>query len=64
MHDGPEIEVRFSSSAQALALAQFVKRVTWSEIRSCAVDDSEAYEIRDAIEELQRSLAEAGFAPR
>ena len=30
---------------QALALAQFVKRVGWSEIRQNAVDDDEAYAI-------------------
>jgi len=49
---------------QALALAQFVKRVGWSEMRSCAVDDAEAYAIRSAVDALQRALAEAGFAPR
>jgi hypothetical protein len=26
-------------SAEALALAQFVKRVTWAEMRACAVDE-------------------------
>jgi len=48
----------------ALALAQFVKRVTWKEMRECAVDDAEAYEIRTAIDTLQRALAEADYAPR
>jgi hypothetical protein len=50
--------------SQALALAQFVKRVGWSEMRSCAVDDAEAYVIRDAIDTLRNRLADAGFAPR
>jgi len=50
--------------AQAQALAQFVKRVGWSEFRANAVDDAEAYEIRVAVNALQRALAEAGFAPR
>lgn len=50
--------------AQALALAQFVKRVGWSELRLNAVDDDEAYTMRDAIELLARALAEAGYAPR
>ena len=27
--------------AMALALAQFVKRLTWSEMRACAIDDDE-----------------------
>ena len=35
--------------AQALALAQFVKRVGWSEIRQNAVDDDEAYAMREAL---------------
>ncbi|BEM90491.1 hypothetical protein SME46J_49610 (plasmid) [Serratia marcescens] len=49
---------------QALALAQFVKRLTWSEIQACAVDEDETYEMRDAVNLLQKSLAEAGFSPR
>lgn len=52
------------SDSQAMALAQFVKRVGWSEMRGCAVDDEEAYEIRGALEQLRRSLVEAGLSPR
>lgn len=37
---------------EALALAQFVKRLTWSDLRGCAVD------------KLQRAMAEEGFSPR
>jgi hypothetical protein len=48
----------------ALALSQFVKRVTWTEMRECSVDDAEAYEIRAAIDTLQKALTEAGYAPR
>lgn len=37
------VEVQIAlKPAQALALAQFVKRVGWSEIRQNAVDDAEA----------------------
>lgn len=50
--------------SQALAPAQFVKRLTWSEIQACAVDENETYEMRDAVNLLQKSLAEAGFSPR
>lgn len=50
--------------SEALALAQFVKRCGWSDLRSNAVDDDEAYEMRAAIQRLQRSLADAGYAPR
>lgn len=49
---------------EAAALAQFVKRVGWSEMRGCAVDDDEAREIRSAVEKLREGLADAGFAPR
>ena len=49
---------------QAQVLAQFIKRVGWSEMRGCATDDVEASEIREAVEAVRRALAEAGFAPR
>jgi len=49
---------------EAQALAQFVKRVTWSEMRACAVDEAECYQIRAAIDKLQRALADADYAPR
>ena len=52
------------TQSQALALAQFVKRLTWSEIQACAVDEDETYEMRDAVNLLQKSLAEAGFSQR
>lgn len=52
------------TQSQVLALAQFVKRLTWSEIQACAVDEDETYEMRDAVNLLQKSLAEAGFSPR
>ncbi len=46
------------------ALAQFVKRVGWSEIRVNAVNDDDAYNMRDAISKLQDALAKAGYTPR
>ena len=52
------------SKEEARALAQLVKRLTWTDMRGCAVDDDEAYTISDAVAKLQKSLAEAGFAPR
>lgn len=48
----------------AWSLAQFVKRVGWSEIRSNAVDDEEAEMIRSSLEYLRDALALSGFAPR
>ena len=52
------------SDLQAEALAQLVKRIGWVEIRQNAVDDLEAYEMRDAVYRLQKALGEAGYAPR
>lgn len=49
---------------EAMALAQFVKRLTWSEVRACAVSDDETYLMKDAISKLQKALSEGGYAPR
>lgn len=54
----------FLDESEALALAQFVKRVGWSEIRQNAVDDAEAYEIRDALGRIALTLAWGGYEPR
>ena len=48
----------------AQALAQFIKRVGFTEMRSNAVDDSEAYLMREAIERVRIGLANTGFSPR
>ena len=52
------------SGDEAWALAEFVKRVTWSEMRACAVDDDEAYMIRSAVLAVGEALASQGIAPR
>ena len=49
---------------QALALAQFVKRVGWTEWRQNAVDDAEAYLMRDAFDQLAAALKDGGYSPR
>lgn len=49
---------------QALAFAQFLKRVTFNDYRSCAVDNDETYTMIDAGEKIRDALAEQGFAPR
>ncbi len=51
-------------SDQSLALAQFLKRLTLSDIRGCAVDDSESFEMRDALDVLRKAVNEKGFNPR
>ena len=48
----------------AQALAQFIKRVGWSEMRQNAVDDAEAYDMRDGLDQVRKALQEAGYDPR
>ncbi|NHZ83803.1 hypothetical protein F2P44_31720 [Massilia sp. CCM 8695] len=48
----------------AMALAQFLKRVGYSDYLSLAIDRQEAYEMVDAGEKVRKALAEKGFAPR
>jgi len=49
---------------EAMAFAQFLKRLTWSEMRACAIDEDECYSIKYAVIHMQDSLAQGGFAPR
>ena len=52
------------TDAQALAFAQFLKRVGLDGYRSLSSDQDEAYAMRDAGERVRRSLADSGYAPR
>ncbi|EJA5100221.1 hypothetical protein MVA19_004919 [Salmonella enterica] len=49
---------------ETMALAQLVKRLSWSDLRGCAVSDKEAWVMKSAIEKLQQALREEGYAPR
>ncbi len=49
---------------EALALAQFLKRVGLDDYRRLAVDADEAYVMQAAGERLRTALADAGYAPR
>ena len=60
-----DVKIEFNlTDAQALARAQFVKRVRWTEVRQNAVGDDEADLMMDAMYELAKALREAGYAPR
>jgi hypothetical protein len=48
----------------AWAFAEFLKRAGYSDYRSLAVSDQEAYAMREAGEKLREALAEKGIAPR
>ena len=63
MSDQVEVSMALEP-AQALALAQVVKRVRWTEVRQNAVGDDEADLMMDAMYELAKALREAGYAPR
>lgn len=52
------------TDAEAWNLAQFLKRVGFSDFRANAQDDAEAYAMRDAADRIRVALAEAGYAPR
>lgn len=49
---------------QAWDLSQFFKRVSFSDVRSNAVDNDEAYRMLDSINCIAKALREAGFCPR
>jgi hypothetical protein len=49
---------------QAQALAQYLKRYTWTDVRQSAVDDDEAYLMREAFNAIRHSLADVGYSPR
>lgn len=63
MNDQIQVSI-WLEPAQALALAQFVKRVRWTEVRQNAIGDEEADLMMDAMREVAKALAEAGYAPR
>ena len=49
---------------EALALAQLIKRIAFTDIRQNAIDDAEAYVMLDALNQVRKSLQEAGYDPR
>jgi hypothetical protein len=49
---------------QAWDYAQFLKRVCFSDYRGCAADNTEAYQMIAAGEQIRSALASQGYAPR
>jgi len=61
----PEIFLMIQLSDQeAWDLAQFLKRVGYSDFRSNAVDDGEAHRMLNVAEKVRKSLIQNGFNPR
>ena len=52
------------NDGEAWNLAQFFKRVGFSDFRTNAQDDTEAYAMRDAADRVAGALKAAGYAPR
>ena len=52
------------TEAEAMAYAQFLKRVSWREYRNNAVNDDETELMRDAGGKIREALSEQGYAPR
>lgn len=64
-HTRKAIDVAFEvTPREALALAQFLKRVGFREIRMNAQDEDEAYEMRNSLAIVRQALADVGYAPR
>lgn len=64
VNDDGRIESAELSDDQAWALAQLCKRITFSDCRSNAVDEVEAYMMVDVTNKLRDTLARAGYNPR
>ncbi len=64
MQDSPIPITLYLSADQAWALAQFLKRAGLDDYRRLAVNEAEAYAMRDAGETVRAHLGLAGFAPR
>ena len=58
------VTIQVPNGAVAMALAQFVKRLGWQELRQNAVSEGEAYLMRDGVDAVQRGLSDSGFSPR
>jgi hypothetical protein len=52
------------TDAQACQLAQFLKRMGFSDFRSKAKFDEEAYTMQEAANRVADALHEAGYSPR
>ena len=52
------------SAGEAWDLAQFLKRVGFTEFRANAGDNDEAYRMIGAAEKVRQALVEGGYAPR
>lgn len=59
-----DLECPMLTEPQAYALAELCKRITWSDVRSCAVDDDEARLMIQATDRIRGALEQAGIYVR
>ncbi len=64
INDAGRMEQVGLTDDQAWALAQLCKRIGFTDCRSNAVSQEEAYQMIDSTSLVGRVLAEAGYAPR
>lgn len=64
IYRAPNSGLAVLNEREALALAQFLKRLRFDQAREIAVDQDEAYTMIDATNKLARALADAGYDPR
>jgi hypothetical protein len=61
----PEITIQVTlTDDEAWQLAQFCKRITFSDVRQCATSQDETYLMLWALEKVRKQLSEKGYAPR
>lgn len=61
----PIVEINLMlTDAQAWEFAQFLKRACFSDYRSHATSEAEAYHMIEAGEHIRRALASQGYASR
>ena len=59
-----KIDLELKNSDEAMAVAQFLKRLTWSNIEALASSPEELYYMRTALDKVRKRLKEIGFDPR
>jgi hypothetical protein len=67
MHGDPlgyDLVVPMLTSRQAYALAELCKRITWSDVRSCAVSDDECHAMIEAVDRVRGGLERTGVSVR
>lgn len=64
IYRAPNSGLAVLNEREAMALAQFLKRLRFNQAREIAVDQDEAYTMIDATNKLARALADAGYDPR